>query len=496
MKNVYLISCTKTKRKYSCSAEEMYSPSNLFRLSLNYALDNVSDKYSQIYILSANYYLLPLSQNISPYDKSLNSMTKSNAEQWGKIVYNQIKETFDINKTKFIVLGGENYIKPLGQFIEISNPIPKKYRTIGKRMKWLNDQLSEKIVFAKELRSVKKISEIPKNRPGWYKWWAPKEKVKLILNSPYINDNYFKEFLQYLTTRNINGKEYYYIYVGIAVKESIRDRLNWHINQHHTQSSIESGFLSTLRQTISSLVSCNQYDEKATNDFINSLLIEYHPINLDIKSEKAKKLIEDIEKNEIKNNILPLNIRDNKRDILKKYLKELSRIRKISKANTGNCDKIIEKCITMNYELKNANEKDISRLIDYKLKNIFQYADALSKVEIDKINNYVINKIPMQLKYYKIIYIDKRIIGCLLVENIENGVLLDEIYLEENYRNKGIGTSIIRKIISQNDIIYLWVYKLNEKAIYLYNKLGFKIKEETENRYYMRYDKLENDGHE
>ena len=194
-----------------------------------------------------------------------------------------------------------------------------------------SSKLSGKIVFAKELRSAEKISEIPKNRPGWYKWWAPKEEVKLILNSPYINDNYLEEFLPYLTTRNINGKEYYYIYVGIAVKESIRNRLNWHINQHHTKSSVESGFLSTLRQTISSLVSCNQYDEKATNNFIDSLVIEYHSVNLEIKSEKAKKLIENIEKSEMKNNILPLNIRDNKKEILKKYLKELSRIRKISK---------------------------------------------------------------------------------------------------------------------------------------------------------------------
>ncbi len=332
MKNVYLISCTKAKQKYSCSAEEMYSPSTLFRVSLNYALNNVSDKHSQIYILSAKYHLLSLSQGISPYDKSLNSMTKSQAEQWGKITYNQIKETFDINKTNFIVLAGENYIEPLRQYIKISNPIPKEYRAIGKRIKWLNERLSEKVVFAKELRCDEKISEIPKNSPGWYKWWAPKEEVKLILNSPYINDNYLEEFLPYLTTRNINGKEYYYIYVGIAVKESIRNRLNWHINQHHTKSSVESGFLSTLRQTISSLVSCNQYDEKATNDFIDSLVIEYHTVNLEIKSNDAKKIIENIEKSEMKNNILPLNIRDNKKEILKNYLKELSRIRKISKS--------------------------------------------------------------------------------------------------------------------------------------------------------------------
>ena len=38
MKKVYLISCTTNKQKYKCKAEEMYSKSNLFRLSLSYAL--------------------------------------------------------------------------------------------------------------------------------------------------------------------------------------------------------------------------------------------------------------------------------------------------------------------------------------------------------------------------------------------------------------------------------------------------------------------------
>ena len=67
--------------------------------------------------------------------------------------------------------------------------------------------------------------------------------------------------------------------------------------------------------------------------------------------------------------------------------------------------------------------------------------------------------------------------------------MLDEIYLEEKYRNKGIGTNIIKEVINNNDIIYLWVYKENVQAISLYKKLGFNVIEETESRYYMKYSK-------
>jgi hypothetical protein len=54
MKEVYLISCSRDKKTYTCTAEEMYT-STLFRASLDYALNRVEDKQKQIFILSAKY---------------------------------------------------------------------------------------------------------------------------------------------------------------------------------------------------------------------------------------------------------------------------------------------------------------------------------------------------------------------------------------------------------------------------------------------------------
>lgn len=138
----------------------------------------------------------------------------------------------------------------------------------------------------------------------------------------------------------------------------------------------------------------------------------------------------------------------------------------------------------MKYKLIDAKENDINKLIEYKENTIFEYATDLSKEEINKIKNYVNNTIPKQLNDYKIINIDGNNIGCLLIENKDDGILLNEIYIEKEYRNKGIGTEIIKSL--NNDIVYLWVYKENIKAISLYKKLGFNIIEETESRYYMK----------
>ena len=143
----------------------------------------------------------------------------------------------------------------------------------------------------------------------------------------------------------------------------------------------------------------------------------------------------------------------------------------------------------MDYKLIKSSNDDIEKLIDYKKKTIFEYAKGLSENEINKINNYVKNNVPELLNNYFNIVVDNKVVGCLLLTDKDDGTLLDEIYLEEKYRNKGIGTNIIKEVINNNDIIYLWVYKENVQAISLYKKLGFNVIEETESRYYMKYSK-------
>ena len=140
----------------------------------------------------------------------------------------------------------------------------------------------------------------------------------------------------------------------------------------------------------------------------------------------------------------------------------------------------------MDYKLEKASELDISKLIDYKLKTIFEYAKNLKKDEIDKINKYVKEEVPKHIDDYKIIRVNENVVGCFLIIKYKDGVLLDEIYIEESYRNKKIGSNIIKNVLA-NNTVYLWVYKDNINAYNLYCNLGFEILEETENRYFMIY---------
>ena len=141
------------------------------------------------------------------------------------------------------------------------------------------------------------------------------------------------------------------------------------------------------------------------------------------------------------------------------------------------------------YKLVKASKKDITRLIRYKKDIIYMYSKDLAEDERNKIDEYVITSVNEMFKDYYNIIIDDKIIGSILLKDMPQGKLIDEIYIEKEFRNNGIGTDIIRKMLENNRNIYLWVYKENKKAISLYNRLGFIIVDETDSRYYMKYDK-------
>lgn len=196
----------------------------------------------------------------------------------------------------------------------------------------LSESTAAAFVPARNLRLREALRQIP-DKPGWYRWWAPESVAAQLLNSPYISASYMEALSLHLWRHKLRTADnYYYIclYVGVAIKESVRDRLNWHINQRHTENAIKSGTLSTLRRTLSSLVAGDQYDEAATNAVIDQMVVEYYAMDYPIKSELAKSEILKIEDGEMEQHILPLNIMGNRHAILQSFLADLKKARKAS----------------------------------------------------------------------------------------------------------------------------------------------------------------------
>ena len=135
-----------------------------------------------------------------------------------------------------------------------------------------------------ELRDKSELNNIDKRRPGYYKWWADREHLETILNKLNLT---FNEVCSDIEEANFEGRKWYCVYIGIAVKESVKARLNWHINQKHTYNQVKNGMLSTLRKTIASIVGVNMLDKEATNIFIDSLMVEFFLSENEIHSDSA-----------------------------------------------------------------------------------------------------------------------------------------------------------------------------------------------------------------
>jgi cytoplasmic iron level regulating protein YaaA (DUF328/UPF0246 family) len=135
--NIFL-SCVKAKQNTKCAAEEMYI-SPLFKKSLQYAK---TYQHANIYILSAKYGLLKLSDMIEPYDKTLNDMNKQERERWGIMVLEQCKDNNVDFNDETIFLCGKNYRKYISRYFpQSTNPL--EHLGIGKQLQFYTRQLKE-----------------------------------------------------------------------------------------------------------------------------------------------------------------------------------------------------------------------------------------------------------------------------------------------------------------------------------------------------------------
>ena len=145
----------------------------------------------------------------------------------------------------------------------------------------------------------------------------------------------------------------------------------------------------------------------------------------------------------------------------------------------------------LEYKLVRAKEKDSDILNSIKLVTMIddEMDKALSYTEKEKIKKSVAKNIELNCEEYRLIHVGNKIAGAYLVLPYEDGVILDEIYLFPEYRNQGIGTSIITRIIKAEENLYLWVYKNNIKALRLFERLGF-IALSSGRTMIMKYDKV------
>lgn len=138
---IVFIGCGKDKNTTECEAQNMYK-GNYFKTCLEYA-KSLTD-INSIYILSAKYGVLKLTDIIIPYNITLNNCTKEYYNNWKNKVIQQLKSLGFTKTTKITMLCGKNYYKGLLDYFNNVNIPLKNYRGIGYQMSFMKSQLKPK----------------------------------------------------------------------------------------------------------------------------------------------------------------------------------------------------------------------------------------------------------------------------------------------------------------------------------------------------------------
>lgn len=137
MKKVVLISCVSKKLDERARAEKLYI-SPLFKFNLAYAKTLNPDR---IFILSAEYGLLELDDEIDSYNKTLNNMPVNERKAWAEKVLKQLKEKIDLDNDEFIFLAGKRYREFLIPYMK-NFDAPMRHMGIGKQLKFLKESVN------------------------------------------------------------------------------------------------------------------------------------------------------------------------------------------------------------------------------------------------------------------------------------------------------------------------------------------------------------------
>lgn len=138
-----------------------------------------------------------------------------------------------------------------------------------------------------------------------------------------------------------------------------------------------------------------------------------------------------------------------------------------------------------------AKESDIPNMIKWEMETIKDgYPNrTIPSEEYDKVEKFIKKDARDSVWKTRMIKYNDQTIGMLTAYQVDDDWYIGEIYIIEEFRGHGIGTFVLKNEIDNHDQISLNVYKSNHEAIKLYESLGFKVYEETEERYMMRLTK-------
>ena len=119
---------------------------------------------------------------------------------------------------------------------------------------------------------------------------------------------------------------------------------------------------------------------------------------------------------------------------------------------------------------------------------IDEYEDTRA-IDYGRVLAWVKRKIDLSITEYVAVLADGELAGYYRFgKNADGEYELDDLYVLPAFQGRGIGTAIIRKCCASVDApVMLYVFIKNQRAVALYERLGFRVEKTVGNsRYIMR----------
>lgn len=138
---------------------------------------------------------------------------------------------------------------------------------------------------------------------------------------------------------------------------------------------------------------------------------------------------------------------------------------------------------------KNGNSSEIHFIYDLKREVYKEYVEKIYGEWNEENQQKLFSRFMKEnSKNIELIYLNDELIGFYNgKEKDDNTFEIGNICIRPEYQNKGIGTAVLKEILFEHkeQCVKLQVFKINEKAIKLYNKVGFEKIDETKTHYIM-----------
>ncbi len=137
--------------------------------------------------------------------------------------------------------------------------------------------------------------------------------------------------------------------------------------------------------------------------------------------------------------------------------------------------RVENKAKTVKLQYRKAEKSDIAKILEQSRALIEQYED-LQSINLDEIMAWMERKTTRFIHEYRKVSLDGVVVAYYRLAEHEGEVELDDFYVLEEYRDKGIGSMIMERILKSISCpIKLYVFNENNGAMRFYTRYGFKL---------------------